>query len=154
MSLHMLKAADVSTGRRRQKKGHAEQRGDKPREWCDDIRCVDNYGAIYMRVRTSIRQSPSRRVAKASEAPQDTRNGAAQRNRSCARASRGNSIALGSAHPCARCSLSLSKSPSSLPLIKGLVSRRGHAEYRGAQLPRYIRLTSPPGSFRSFTLGE
>jgi len=32
---------------------------------------------------------------------------AAQRNRSCARASRGNSITLGSAHPCARCSFSI-----------------------------------------------
>ena len=34
------------------------------------------------------------------------------------RASRGNSITLGSAHPCSRCSLSLSKSPSSIPLSK------------------------------------
>ena len=56
---------------------------------------------------SSNRQDSSRRVAKASEKPQDTRSAAAQRNRLRARASRGNSITLGSAHPCARCSFSI-----------------------------------------------
>ena len=73
---------------------------------------------------------------------------------SCARAHLMETRSPWDQHTLARDACSQSKSPSSLPLIKGLVSRRGHAEYRGAQLPRYIRLTSLPGSFRSFTLGE
>ena len=79
----------------------------KPRNGLTLIRCVDNYESIYMRVHTSIRQRSFRPRRQGTHEPHDARNAAAQRNRSRACASRGNSITLGSAHPCTRCSLSI-----------------------------------------------
>jgi len=72
-----------------------------------------------MRVNTSIRQRsfpPTRQSMR--NATRRTKARGVSNPYRAPRASRGNSITLGSAHPCSRCSLSLSKSPSSIPLSK------------------------------------